>query len=54
MIFLKPLHKSRIRAQSSEELFMGKPWTEDGKTIFMINGLMGSYGRNFAFLHEHR
>ena len=31
---------SRIRAQSSEELFMGKPWTEDGKTMFMINGLM--------------
>ena len=31
---------SRIRAQSSEELFMGKPWTEDGRTMFMINGLM--------------
>ena len=36
---------SRIRAQSSEELFMGKPWTEDGNTMFMINGLM-------EFLHQ--
>lgn len=40
---------SRIRAQSSEELFMGKPWTEDGKTMFMINGLMEFLRqRNFA------
>ena len=31
---------SRIKAQSSEELLMGKPWTEGGKTMFMINGLM--------------
>ena len=40
---------SRIRALSSEELFMGKPWTEDGKTMFMINGLMEFLRqRNFA------
>ena len=46
---------SRIRAQSSEELFMGKPWTEDGKTMFMINGLMEFLQqRNLRLLHEHR
>ena len=30
---------SRIRAMSPEELELGKPWTEDGKTYFKIKGL---------------
>ena len=30
---------SRISARSPEEMTMGKPWTEDGKTYFQIKGL---------------
>lgn len=30
---------SRIRAMSPEELELGKPWTEEGKTYFKIKGL---------------
>ena len=31
---------SRIRALSPEEIKMGKPWTDDGKTYFSMVGLM--------------
>lgn len=30
---------SRIRAVTPEEIELGKPWTEDGKTMFKIKGL---------------
>lgn len=30
---------SRIRARSPEELELGKPWTDEGKTYFKIKGL---------------
>ena len=30
---------SRIRARAPEELLIGKPWTEDGKTNFTMKGL---------------
>ena len=39
---------SRIRAMSPEELELGKPWTENGKTYFKIKGLQEFlYNRNF-------
>jgi len=31
---------SRIKAHHPEELLHGKPWTEDGLTMFQISGLM--------------
>tara|TARA_R110000803_G_scaffold127116_2_gene194654 strand:+ start:2004 stop:3545 length:1542 start_codon:yes stop_codon:yes gene_type:complete len=37
--FLQSFCTSRIRAMSPEELDLGKPWTEDGKTYFKIKGL---------------
>ena len=42
---------SRIRAMSPEELELGKPWTDNGKTYFKIKGLQEFlYSRNFTAL----
>lgn len=42
---------SRIRAMSPEELELGKPWTDNGKTYFKIKGLQEFlYNRNFTGL----
>jgi hypothetical protein len=44
---LRTFCTSRIRAMEPEELLMGKPWTENGRTMFKIAGLM-------EFLHNRR
>lgn len=42
---------SRIRAMSPEELELGKPWTDGGKTYFKIKGLQEFlHNRNFTKL----
>ena len=45
---VKTFAMSRIRARSPEELEMGKPWTEEGKTYFKIKGLQ-EYLKNQGF-----
>lgn len=37
---LKEFCTSRVRAMSPEEVVMGKPWTDSGRTMFRIDGLM--------------
>lgn len=44
---LRTFCTSRIRAMEPEELMMGKPWTENGRTMFKMHGLM-------EFLHNRR
>ena len=44
---------SRIKARSPEELEMGKPWTDEGKTYFKIKGLQ-EYLKNHGFTHLTR
>ena len=40
---------SRIKAMAPEEMFLGKPWTEDGVTMFTLTGLMDFLAqRNFT------
>ena len=44
---------SRIRAMSPEELELGKPWTDDGKTYFKIKGLQ-EFLKNRSFTKLNR
>jgi hypothetical protein len=44
---------SRIKARSPEELEMGKPWTDEGKTYFKIKGLQ-EYLKNHGFTNFSR
>ena len=47
---LKEFCTSRIRAMEPEEMEMGKPWTDNGKTMFKMSGLM-EYLHNRRFTH---
>ena len=47
---LKTFCTGRVRAMVPEELELGKPWTEDGKTYFKMEGLL-EFLKNRRFEH---